>query len=108
MIISCQNVQKYHGAQLVLSDITFDIRQGEKIGLIGRNGCGKTTLFRLLSSEERPDQGQISIRRNSIIGLLSQIHKRTATRRCMPCSSAASRNPGGSSACGNWSRKCPD
>ncbi|MEK5235497.1 ABC-F family ATP-binding cassette domain-containing protein [Paenibacillus sp. FSL L8-0470] len=75
MIISCQNVQKYHGAQLVLSDITFDIRQGEKIGLIGRNGCGKTTLFRLLSSEERPDQGQISIRRNSIIGLLSQIQE---------------------------------
>lgn len=75
MIISCQNVQKYHGAQLVLSDITFDIRQGEKIGLIGRNGCGKTTLFHLLSGEERPDQGQISIRRGSIIGLLSQIQE---------------------------------
>lgn len=30
MIISCQNIQKYHGAQLVLSDVTFDIRQGEK------------------------------------------------------------------------------
>ncbi|KUP26080.1 ribosomal protection-like ABC-F family protein [Paenibacillus sp. DMB5] len=75
MIISCQNVQKYHGAQLVLSDITFDIRQGEKIGLIGRNGCGKTTLFRLLSGEERPDQGQISIRRGSIVGLLAQIQE---------------------------------
>lgn len=75
MIISCQNVQKYHGAQLVLSDITFDIRQGDKIGLIGRNGCGKTTLFRLLSGEERPDQGQISIRRSSLVGLLSQIQE---------------------------------
>ncbi|QSF46130.1 ribosomal protection-like ABC-F family protein [Paenibacillus tianjinensis] len=78
MIISCQNVQKYHGAQLVLSDITFDIRQGEKIGLIGRNGCGKTTLFRLLSGEERPDQGQISIRRGSIVGLLAQIQEADA------------------------------
>ncbi|MHA6531020.1 ribosomal protection-like ABC-F family protein [Paenibacillus sp. BAC0078] len=75
MIISCQNVQKYHGAQLVLSDITFDIRQGEKIGLIGRNGCGKTTLFHLLNGEERPDQGQISIRRGSVVGLLSQIQE---------------------------------
>lgn len=75
MIISCQNVQKYHGAQLVLSDITFDIRQGEKIGLIGRNGCGKTTLFTLLSGEERPDQGQISIRRGSTAGVLSQIQE---------------------------------
>lgn len=75
MIISCQNIQKYHGAQLVLSDITFDIRQGEKIGLIGRNGCGKTTLFHLLNGEERPDQGQISIRRGSVVGLLSQIQE---------------------------------
>ncbi|WP_042200154.1 ribosomal protection-like ABC-F family protein [Paenibacillus camerounensis] len=75
MIISCQNVQKYHGAQLVLKDITFDIREGEKIGLIGRNGCGKTTLFRLLSGEERPDQGQISIRRGSVTGLLAQIQE---------------------------------
>ncbi|OKP77326.1 ABC transporter ATP-binding protein [Paenibacillus sp. P3E] len=75
MIISCQNVQKYHGAQLVLSDVTFDIRQGEKIGLIGRNGCGKTTLFHLLSGEERPEQGQISIRKGSIVGLLAQIQE---------------------------------
>ncbi|WP_340021922.1 ABC-F type ribosomal protection protein [Paenibacillus sp. FSL K6-1096] len=75
MIISCQNIQKYHGAQLVLSDVTFDIRQGEKIGLIGRNGTGKTTLFHLLSGEERPDQGQLSIRRGSVIGLLAQIQE---------------------------------
>lgn len=75
MIIQCQNVQKYHGAQLVLNSITFDIRQGEKIGLIGRNGCGKTTLFHLLNGEERPDQGQISIRKGSVVGLLSQIQE---------------------------------
>ncbi|GGF81567.1 ABC transporter ATP-binding protein [Paenibacillus albidus] len=75
MIIQCQNVQKYHGAQLVLNNITFDIRQGEKIGLIGRNGCGKTTLFHLLSGGERPDQGQISIRKGSVIGLLAQIQE---------------------------------
>ncbi|MFF2908876.1 ribosomal protection-like ABC-F family protein [Paenibacillus sp. NPDC057934] len=73
MIIQCQNVQKYHGAELVLNSITFEIRQGEKIGLIGRNGCGKTTLFHLLSGGERPDQGQISIRKGSVVGMLSQI-----------------------------------
>ncbi|WP_375105115.1 ABC-F family ATP-binding cassette domain-containing protein [Paenibacillus sp. RS8] len=75
MIIQCQNVQKYHGAQLVLNSITFDIRQGEKIGLIGRNGCGKTTLFHLLNGEERPDQGQISIRKGSVVGTLAQIQE---------------------------------
>ncbi|BCG57973.1 ribosomal protection-like ABC-F family protein [Paenibacillus sp. URB8-2] len=75
MIIQCQNVQKYHGAQEVLSDITLAVRQGEKVGLIGRNGCGKTTLFRLLSGEEAPDRGQIAIRRGSTVGLLAQIQE---------------------------------
>lgn len=73
MIIQCQNVQKYHGAQLVLNSITFELREGEKIGLIGRNGCGKSTLFHLLHGGERPDQGQISIRKGSIVGMLAQI-----------------------------------
>ncbi|WP_150273038.1 ribosomal protection-like ABC-F family protein [Paenibacillus tepidiphilus] len=73
MIISCQHIQKYHGAQLVLSDVTFEIRQGEMIGLIGRNGCGKTTLLHLLSGEDQPDQGQIAIRKGSTVGLLAQI-----------------------------------
>jgi ATP-binding cassette subfamily F protein 3 len=75
MIIQCQNVQKYHGAQLVLNSITFDIRQGEKIGVIGRNGCGKTTLFHMLNGHERPDQGQISIRKGSVVGMLAQIQE---------------------------------
>ncbi|SET92406.1 ribosomal protection-like ABC-F family protein [Paenibacillus sp. NFR01] len=75
MIISCQQVQKYHGAQEVLHSVTFDVRRGEKLGLIGRNGCGKTTLFHLLSGGEKPDNGQISIRKGSTIGLLSQIQE---------------------------------
>lgn len=75
MIIQCQNIQKYHGAQLVLSDITFEIREGEKVGLIGRNGCGKTTLFKLLTGEERPDAGQLSIRRGAVLGALAQIQE---------------------------------
>ncbi|MFD1909098.1 ribosomal protection-like ABC-F family protein [Paenibacillus rhizoplanae] len=49
--------------------------KAKKIGLIGRNGCGKTTLFHLLSGEERPDQGQLAIRRGSVIGLLAQIQE---------------------------------
>ncbi|NJJ39670.1 ribosomal protection-like ABC-F family protein [Paenibacillus apii] len=75
MIIQCQNVQKYHGAQEVLSDITLAVRQGEKVGLIGRNGCGKTTLLRLLSGEDAPDGGQIAIRKGCTVGLLAQIQE---------------------------------
>ncbi|ASA19684.1 ribosomal protection-like ABC-F family protein [Paenibacillus donghaensis] len=75
MMIQCINVQKYHGAQLVLQDVSFDIRQGETVGLIGRNGCGKTTLIRLLNGEEKPDQGQIAIRRGATAGKLAQIQE---------------------------------
>ncbi|WP_036725354.1 ATP-binding cassette domain-containing protein, partial [Paenibacillus forsythiae] len=75
MMIQCQNVQKYHGAQLVLSNVSFTVRQGERIGLIGRNGCGKTTLLRLLSGEEAPDSGQIAIRKGSVVGVLAQIQE---------------------------------
>lgn len=77
MMIQCKNVQKYHGAQLVLSDITLDIRAGEKVGLIGRNGCGKSTLLQLLIGNERPDQGQIAIRKGARIGYLDQIPTNT-------------------------------
>ncbi|MEC0091709.1 ribosomal protection-like ABC-F family protein [Paenibacillus macquariensis] len=73
MMIQCKNVQKYHGAQLVLNNITMDIRAGEKVGLIGRNGCGKTTLLHLLREHDRPDQGHISIRKGARIGFLDQI-----------------------------------
>ncbi|MBY9080834.1 ABC-F family ATP-binding cassette domain-containing protein [Paenibacillus sp. HN-1] len=73
MIIQCQNVKKYHGAHEVLKDVTLGVREGERVGLIGRNGCGKTTLFTLLSGAETPDGGQISIRRGITVGLLAQI-----------------------------------
>ncbi|OAB29964.1 ABC transporter ATP-binding protein [Paenibacillus macquariensis subsp. defensor] len=80
MMIQCKNVQKYHGAQLVLNDITMDIRAGEKVGLIGRNGCGKTTLLHLLREHDRPDQGHISIRKGARIGFLDQIPVETVDR----------------------------
>ncbi len=79
MMIQCKNVQKYHGAQLVLNDITMDIRAGEKVGLIGRNGCGKTTLLQLLIGNDSPDQGQISIRKGARIGFLDQIPTETTS-----------------------------
>ncbi|MFU1792622.1 ribosomal protection-like ABC-F family protein [Paenibacillus azoreducens] len=75
MMIQCKNVQKYHGAELVLSDICFEISLGEKAALIGRNGSGKTTLLRLLKGEDgdKPDQGTIAIQKGAKIGLLAQI-----------------------------------
>lgn len=73
MMIQGQNIQKYYGAELVLSDVTFEIKSGETVGLIGRNGAGKTTLMKLLAGIERPDQGLLSVPKNARIGSLAQI-----------------------------------
>ncbi|WP_310550825.1 ribosomal protection-like ABC-F family protein [Paenibacillus glufosinatiresistens] len=73
MMIQCQHVQKYHGAQLVLADVSFEVREGDKIGLIGRNGAGKSTLFRLLGGHDKPDSGLLAVRRGAVVGMLAQI-----------------------------------
>ncbi|WP_261302830.1 ribosomal protection-like ABC-F family protein [Paenibacillus andongensis] len=73
LIINGQNIKKYHGAQLVLEDVTFEIHQGERIGLVGRNGSGKSTLLRLISKMEKPDEGQLTVRKDTRIGYLAQI-----------------------------------
>ena len=73
MMIQSQHIQKYYGAELVLIDVSFEIKEGEKVGLIGRNGSGKTTLMKLISGSDTPDQGTLAIRRNARIGALAQI-----------------------------------
>ncbi|GIP34715.1 ribosomal protection-like ABC-F family protein [Paenibacillus sp. J2TS4] len=73
MIVSFQHVQKYYGANEVLSDVSFEVGEGEKVGLIGRNGTGKTTVFHLLKGALAPDQGQIFIRKGTQVGLLDQV-----------------------------------
>lgn len=71
--ISVNNAQKSFGFKRVLDGFDLEATTGERIALIGPNGCGKTTLFKIISGEENLDQGMVSIRRNATIGLLSQI-----------------------------------
>ncbi|GLI04752.1 ABC transporter ATP-binding protein [Paenibacillus tyrfis] len=80
MIVNCQNIKAYHGAQLVLEDVNLDIQQGERIGLIGRNGSGKSTLLQLIAGLLRPDAGQLSVRKGTRIGYLTQIPAEFAGR----------------------------
>lgn len=81
MIVQFNQVQKYFGAHLALPNIQFELKEGEKAGLIGRNGEGKSTVFKLISGELAPDQGQIAIRKGTTIGYLAQIsaEEETAT-----------------------------
>lgn len=71
--ISITNIKKNYGFKNVLDGFTLDIKSGEKIGLIGQNGCGKTTLFRLITQEEGLDDGSISIRKGANVRLVSQM-----------------------------------
>ncbi|WP_374017003.1 ribosomal protection-like ABC-F family protein [Paenibacillus thiaminolyticus] len=73
MVINLWHVKKYYGADLVLSDVSFEIGEAEKVGLIGRNGTGKTTILQLLDRASAPDEGELFIRRGTTVGLLAQV-----------------------------------
>ena len=73
MILNVSNATKSYGSQLVFEHISFTIQAGEKIALVGRNGCGKTTLIRCITDQESLDSGEIHKAKNLRIGLLSQV-----------------------------------
>lgn len=71
--IALQNIEKYYGANHVLKGITFEVNQGERVGLLGKNGTGKTTLFKILAGIENIDKGNKMMRKGSVVGMLDQI-----------------------------------
>ena len=71
-MIQVSNLSKSYGTQVIFDDIGFTVNAGERIGLVGRNGHGKTTLFRMITGQERPDSGVIGVPNNYTIGHLSQ------------------------------------
>ena len=71
-MISIKNISKRYAARVLFSDVSFDVLAGEKIGLVGRNGHGKTTLFRIIAGEEEPDEGKVFMPNNYSVGYLGQ------------------------------------
>ncbi len=72
--ISVQNlVKSFEIGSNVLDGLSFTVNTGERVGILGPNGCGKTTLFRILSGEYRPDEGEVMIAPGKRLGLISQI-----------------------------------
>ena len=72
IVLSAQNVSKSFGVNAVLKDVSFTIQQGDRIGLVGVNGCGKSTLMRILAGLDSQDGGEISMVRGTRIGYLAQ------------------------------------
>jgi len=71
-VLAVSGLTKTYGVQKVFDGISFTIGDGERVGLVGRNGSGKTTLLRLITGEEEPDSGTISMPKNYSLGYLSQ------------------------------------
>src|SRR5215510_15302602 len=72
-MLTVHHLHKTYGIQPILQDISFSISNSERVGLIGPNGCGKTTLMRILAGLEQPDSGTVSSTRPNLrIGYLAQ------------------------------------
>ncbi|HXM49592.1 MAG TPA: ABC-F family ATP-binding cassette domain-containing protein [Pyrinomonadaceae bacterium] len=72
MLFRLSDVEKSFGAQDVLRGASLQVNPGEHVGLVGRNGAGKTTIFRLVTQEETPDVGEVVRARGLKLGLLAQ------------------------------------
>ncbi|MCG2829871.1 MAG: ATP-binding cassette domain-containing protein, partial [Desulfobacteraceae bacterium] len=71
-MISVENITKSFGNRILFEGVSFKINPRERVGLVGRNGHGKTTLFRLMAGEESMDNGAIVMPRNYRIGYVRQ------------------------------------
>src|SRR4026208_520714 len=72
MLFRLSEVHKSYGTQDVLRGVSLQINPGEHVGLVGRNGSGKTTIFRLINNDEPPDRGDVIRARGVRLGLLAQ------------------------------------
>jgi ATPase subunit of ABC transporter with duplicated ATPase domains len=71
-MIALSEVSKQYGKQLLFVEASFQLNPGEKVGLVGPNGSGKTTIFRLITGEESPDEGTITVPKKLAIGYFRQ------------------------------------
>src|SRR3954470_23318519 len=71
-MISLTRISKQYGRQILFVDASFQLNPGEKVGLVGPNGSGKTTIFRLITGEEEVDEGDVSVPKRLTVGYFRQ------------------------------------
>ena len=71
-MLDFQNVSKLLGGKDILKDVSLRINKGERVGIVGPNGTGKTTLFRMITGEMSPDAGEIIVPEKLRLGYLHQ------------------------------------
>ena len=74
--IQVRNLTKFFViGENLLDNLSFEIQEGERVAILGRNGCGKTTLFNILTGQMDYDSGEVYVNPNKRLGLISQIPK---------------------------------
>jgi ATP-binding cassette subfamily F protein 3 len=72
-MLQVSNLSKTYGDDVVLEDVSFVVNSGERVGLVGPNGCGKTTLLRIIIGQEQPDRGSVRFSTTDVtVGYLAQ------------------------------------
>lgn len=79
-------VKSFEIGDNLLDGLTFEVQEGQCVAILGRNGCGKTTLFRILTGEIGYDEGEVYVNPNKKLGLISQIPRYPAGIRWRRCS----------------------
>ncbi|MFP4371590.1 MAG: ATP-binding cassette domain-containing protein, partial [Halanaerobium sp.] len=72
-ILNINNLKKEYGIETVLKDFSLNVNQGESVALIGPNGSGKTTIFRIITGQEHFSEGTVSVRNDIEVGYLDQL-----------------------------------
>ena len=71
-LLRLNSLQLHYGEQVLLDDVSLEIRRGQKLGLLGRNGAGKTSLLKIISGDTAPDSGEHWLRPGARIARLRQ------------------------------------
>ncbi len=72
IVLNVDNLSLSFGTKVILEQVTFSLDEGDRLGIIGVNGCGKSSLFRLILGEYEPDEGNVYISKNKTVGILRQ------------------------------------
>ncbi|MFZ1635292.1 MAG: ABC-F family ATP-binding cassette domain-containing protein, partial [Chitinophagales bacterium] len=71
-MISVQNLSIHFGGIFLFEDVSFALKENDRVGLVGKNGAGKSTLMKIMSGLQKPDNGQVVLPKDSLIGFLHQ------------------------------------
>src|SRR5919199_1369797 len=72
LLIQAASIRHAHGGNQIFQDVAFEVREGDRVALIGANGAGKSTLFKIMAKLIEPDGGVVTHRRGLTVGYLSQ------------------------------------